>query len=224
MRFFTPEMVDHTFLYELRGVQCRLLPEKAIHLPEPGVLLLSDLHLGKVNHFRRSGIPVPSRANDANTENLIQLLMRYSPARMVIIGDLFHSHYNSEWEVFGEVVRAFPECRFELVTGNHDILGDHLYARHGITLCSEMELLPGLWLRHDPLTDVEEGSYQICGHLHPAIGLYGKGRQSMRLPCFWFGKTTAVLPAFGAFTGAKTISPRSGDRIFAIAEGKVIPL
>lgn len=217
-------MTDRSCLFEHNGVVFHLLPEKVVNLPEQGILLVSDLHLGKVNHFRKAGIPVPARANDANTERLIQLLMEYKPARMIIIGDLFHSHYNSEWEVFGEVVRAFPECRFDLVTGNHDILSDHQYARHGILLQPELELLPGLVLRHDPVTEPAPGTYQICGHLHPAIGLYGKGRQSMVLPCFWFGADTAVLPAFGAFTGAKKISPRAGDRIFAIAGGRVIPL
>ena len=131
---------------ELFGTTVSLLPEKAVYLPAIGVMLVSDLHLGKINHFRKAGIPVPTRANAANTETIMALLMQYKPERMIIIGDLFHSHYNSEWDVFGAVVSAFPACRFELVTGNHDILGDHLYSRHGIILHRELELLPGLIL------------------------------------------------------------------------------
>lgn len=152
----------------------------------------------------------------------MQLLMQYRPARFIIIGDLFHSHYNSEWEVFGEVLKAFPECRFELVAGNHDILSEHQYTRHGLTVHTELELEPGLILRHDPSTAPSPGTYQICGHLHPAIGLYGKGRQSLVLPCFWFGARTAVLPAFGAFTGAKRIEPFEGDRLFVLIDGRVV--
>ena len=43
------------------------------------ILFLADLHLGKINHFRRSGIPVPSKANDRNLELLIDLLQFTKP-------------------------------------------------------------------------------------------------------------------------------------------------
>ena len=224
MTFFAIVMEARTCNVDWKGTPILLIPERAVYIPAEGVLLVSDLHLGKINHFRKAGIPVPTRANDANTETIIRLLMQYRPERMIIIGDLFHSHYNSEWDVFGAVVGAFPSCRFELVTGNHDILGDHLYARLGIVLHPELELLPGMVLRHEPLEHLPSGQYQVCGHLHPAITLRGKGRQSVTLPCFWFGEQTAVLPAFGAFTGASRISPREGDRIYAIADGRVILL
>lgn len=57
--------------------------------------------------------------------------------------------------------------------------------------------------------------YTLSGHLHPGITLSGKGRQRLRLPCFWFGAQTGILPAFGAFTGLADIQPRQGDQIFA---------
>src|SRR3569623_749217 len=36
-----------------------LLPQRAIFWKKEKMLLLADMHLGKVNHFRRSGIPAP---------------------------------------------------------------------------------------------------------------------------------------------------------------------
>ncbi len=59
---------------ELLCEKVTLLPEKAIWFKERKLLLLADLHFGKINHFRKSGIPVPARANDKNTELLINLL------------------------------------------------------------------------------------------------------------------------------------------------------
>jgi uncharacterized protein len=44
----------------------------------------------------------------------------------------------------------------------------------------------------------------------------------MRLPCFWFGKYVAVLPAFGSFTGTYTVLPKQGDRVFVVADTAVI--
>ena len=84
-----------------------LLPQKAVYWEKKNILFLADLHLGKINHFRKSGIPVPAKANDRNLELLIDLLQFTKPERVICLGDLFHSHYNPEWEVFGEVVKHF---------------------------------------------------------------------------------------------------------------------
>ena len=62
------------------GEQLVLLPEKACWLPQHQALLLADLHLGKVSHFRKSGIAVPAAANDRNTEALIHLLRQATRA------------------------------------------------------------------------------------------------------------------------------------------------
>jgi metallophosphoesterase superfamily enzyme len=65
-------------------------------------------------------------------------------------------------------------------------------------------------------------AYTIAGHLHPGAVLRGAARQRERLPCFWFGTETAVLPAFGEFTGLADVRPAEGDRVWVIAEGSVI--
>ncbi|HNU41619.1 MAG TPA: phosphoesterase, partial [Cyclobacteriaceae bacterium] len=67
-----------------------------------------------------------------------------------------------------------------------------------------------------------EGVYNLSGHIHPAVRLKGTGRQSVMLPCFYFGKQQGILPAFGSFTGMARIVPKKEDRIFVIAENKVI--
>jgi metallophosphoesterase superfamily enzyme len=54
------------------------------------------------------------------------------------------------------------------------------------------------------------------------VKLRGGGRQSLRLPCFYFGKNGAVMPAFGNLTGFHVIRPKKGDRVFVITENKVI--
>ena len=46
----------------------------------------------------------------------------------------------------------------------------------------------------------------------------------LRLPCFHFGEQVAVLPAFGAFTGMHPIEPGDGDRVYAIADDRVVAL
>jgi metallophosphoesterase superfamily enzyme len=116
----------------IKGEEFELWPERAVYWKRINTLLLADLHIGKVNHFRKAGIAVPSKANDKNIENLVGLIQQLKPERVICLGDLFHSHYNPEWEVFGEIVKHFKPISFELVLGNHDIMSDHQYERKGI--------------------------------------------------------------------------------------------
>ena len=206
---------------EVLEEQMTLFPQKAVFWKNQRTLLLADLHLGKVNHFRKSGFAVPSRANDRNVDLLVDIINLTRPDRILCLGDLFHSHYNAEWEVFGELVRHFSAVSFELVLGNHDIMGKSQYERQGIQLYDELILGPFRFTHH-PLEEVPAGVYNIAGHIHPGIVLRGKGRQSITLPCFYFGVRQAYLPAFGMFTGIGLITPQKEDKIFVVAENKIM--
>jgi len=52
----------------------------------------------------------------------------------------------------------------------------------------------------------------------------GLGKQSIQLPCFYFGEKYAVLPAFGKFTGTYPVDPQPGDRIFALVSGNIMKI
>jgi DNA ligase-associated metallophosphoesterase len=203
------------------GEEVALLWQKAIVLPRHRALIIADLHFGKVNHFRRSGIPVPAKANHRNTETLIDLLNTVKPERVIFLGDLFHSHYNEEWDVVGQILHHFPSCRFELVRGNHDILSARQYQRHNILVHQEELVMGKFLLTHAPLDNPATGLFNLAGHLHPGVRLTGKGRQAIALPCFYFGQQQGILPAFGSFTGIALLSPKRDDHVFVIADNQV---
>jgi DNA ligase-associated metallophosphoesterase len=207
---------------DISGEQLLLLPEKAVFWPGRNTMILSDLHLGKVNHFRRSGIPVPTRANQKNLEIMISIFQHWKPDRVIFLGDLFHSHYNQEWEVFGQVLNHFPAVSFELVMGNHDIMSEHQYLKHRLVIHDPVLIEKPFIFSHDELDNIPEGLYLLCGHVHPGVIIKGKGRQRMRLPCFYFGERKGLLPAFGEFTGIHPVNPFTGDKIFVIAGGQVV--
>lgn len=191
-------------------------------MPALKTLLMADLHLGKVNHFRRSGIPIPQAANDKNTERLIDLLNQVKPKRFIILGDLFHSDYNPEWEVFGQIRKHFASISFELVKGNHDVMSRYQYDKHEILLHESQLQIENLLLSHEPLQEAREGLFNVYGHIHPGVRLKGKGRQNVTLPCFYFTEQEALLPAFGLFTGLYRIQPKKNDKVFVIVEDKVM--
>lgn len=209
--------------FDIRGEELKLLPQKAVWWKKKKMLMLADLHLGKINHFRRSGIAVPTQANDKNWENLVELIYLYKPERIVCLGDLFHSHYNSEWESVIQCVRNFESIQFELVLGNHDVLSPLQYTRSNMKLYDELIEGPFRLSHHPPDDTVPaDGHYHLAGHIHPGARLVGKGRQAVMLPCFHFGQRGGLLPAFGMFTGLARIHPVKEDAIFVIAENQII--
>jgi len=198
-----------------------LLPEKASYLPDHNILIISDIHLGKITHFRKHGIGIPHSASNDNFNRLGLLIDSIVPSRVIFLGDLFHSNYNSEWIIFKDFINQNSTISFELVLGNHDILNPDLYNQSKLKYSKSISI-GQLILTHEPLGNIPDKHFNIYGHIHPAVKLTGTANQSLRLACFFFSDQYAVMPAFGTFTGMHTLKPKRSDNIYVIAENKVI--
>ena len=106
--------------------------------------------------------------------------------------------------------------------GNHDIMSTLQYERHSVKIHAEQLLIGNLLLTHEPMETSSPGVYNLSGHIHPGARLYGKGRQALVLPCFYFGKDQGILPAFGSFTGLYPVRVSKGDQVYVIADGEII--
>lgn len=201
--------------------QLLLLPERCIYWQQAQALVMSDLHLGKVTHFRKNGIQVPLGAIDTTYQKLEYLFEQYMPLKWIIVGDLFHSSLNNEWELFSSFCRNHPNVEVILIRGNHDILPAYLFKNESIKTVSNYYLQPFLFEHHPSLY---KQHYLFAGHVHPGVSLKGKARQTITVPCFYFGKKMALLPAFGTFTGLEIITPKIDDRLFVIANKHIIEL
>ncbi len=202
-----------------------LLPEKALFWPAQSALLLADLHLGKVAHFRKAGMALPLAAGQANFEVLSRLLGRFPHAeRVIFLGDLFHSDHNADWENFCAWCHQFADRQLVLVRGNHDRLATRHYDQARLTVTDALRLDNLCLLHHPPAPHrLPAGTAALAGHVHPAVRLRGPGGDALQLPCFWFGTTHGLLPAFGDFTGTHVLRPQPRDQVFVIAEGRVLP-
>jgi DNA ligase-associated metallophosphoesterase len=198
-----------------------LLPQKAIYWPDKRIVFIADTHLGKISHFRKKGLAIPAEAQKNNYQRLFDLVLQVQPKKLYFLGDLFHSEMNSEWMAFKETIGHFPNCEFHLVNGNHDILQAISYKQAKLQCHLESIQIGPFWLSHEP-EEAPEGLYNLCGHIHPGVSLKGKGKQRLRLPCFFFKEKQGILPAFGDFTGLYTIKPQASNRIYLIVEEKVI--
>ncbi len=198
-----------------------LFPDRYIYWPAQQVLIMSDIHLGKVSHFRKNGIAVPSGVITKELERFRQMLETHKPLKLIIVGDLFHSSLNHEWELFSDLVKPLTDTEVILVRGNHDTFPAYMFKNSNIKVTFKYFLQP-FEFSHHPVDN--SMNYVISGHKHPGVLLKSTARQHLRLPCFYFDKKQAILPAFGGFTGLDLIEKTKQNRIFVITPEKVIEI
>lgn len=204
---------------DIAGELLILHPFRALYWPRMHWLVVSDLHLGKAAHFRKAGAALPEGHDEATLDRLDTLIEGFRPERLLILGDLFHSSHNNSWTHFSAWATQ-QTIALHLVPGNHDILADSRYADAGIRVCADTLEEGPFVFGHEPQD--YPGVYCIGGHIHPGVMLSGQGRQRLRMPCFWFGERTAILPAFGMSTGLHVIRPERTDRVYACTERAVL--
>ena len=195
--------------------------DKYLYLPESQSLVVADLHIGKVHHFRKNGIQVPVELAFKNLERLQSILDMHQPNEILFLGDLFHSRHNSQWENFKALRFHYSKTRFVLLIGNHDIFLEDDYTRSNIEVIRKPFKIGKKVFSHEPFERIKKDEINFHGHIHPAVSLKGKALQSLRLPCFFLSRNQFILPAFGAFTGTFRLKPKEKDRVFVCAEGKI---
>jgi len=202
-----------------------LSEHRVIFWEEKKNIIASDLHLGKSGHFRKSGIAIPQEIMKQDLMRLFHLFQHFTANRIIVVGDMFHSHSNKEMEWFSRWRKDLQNIEWLLVQGNHDVLHNDWYTENGIHVV-DLFVEDNLLFTHEPapstLPDNVTGT--ISGHIHPGINLKGVGRQNISMPCFYFSHMQCILPAFGAFTGIHIIKPKKKDIVFGIADQKIIPL
>jgi DNA ligase-associated metallophosphoesterase len=210
---------------DLAGEPLWLLPQRAAYLPAHRTLLIADAHLGKAVSFRRLGVPVPEATTAGTLARLDEALAACAAERIVFLGDLLHSAQARAAATLAAVQawrQRHAALDLVLVRGNHDRHAGDPPTDWGMQAVDEPLRLGGLALLHHP--QAVAGAYALAGHVHPGMLLGGRAHQRLRLPCFHFGRDVGLLPAFGEFTGLHVVRPQPGDRVFVIAEDRVVAL
>jgi DNA ligase-associated metallophosphoesterase len=200
-----------------------LFPERAALWQRENTLLVADVHFGKAAAFRAGGIPVPGGTTAEALRRLDDLISQTRASRIVFLGDFLHAREGRA----PDTLRALSEWRARrheldlvLVRGNHDHHAGDPGSELRMTCVDAPFVVLPFAFAHRP-KEWEQG-YVLSGHLHPSVLLVGAGRQSARLPCFWFGSRVGVLPAFGDFTGSSEAPVSNGDQVWGIAGGTVL--
>jgi len=213
------------YALDFHGTTLWLLPEKAIYWPEQRALLIADAHFGKAAAYRRLGQPVPHGTTANNLAVLDTLLARHDCQQLIFLGDFLHAPGSQGPATLAALQQwrdRHPTLAITLIRGNHDHRAGDPPATLRFAVVAEPWVLGPFALQHEPAA---HGVLPVlAGHVHPVYRLHGKGRQSLRLPCFMFGGAISLLPAFGAFTGGHAVRPDRNDNIYVIGDGQVWPI
>ena len=213
------------FIITVANEQLTLMPERAIYWERSYTLFIADPHFGKTATFRAHGIPLPEGSMSADLQRLTQVLNRTQATALIILGDMIHTTKGRDEQTllaFSEWRKQHPKIELLLIRGNHDKHAGDPPSEWNVRCVDAPVFNPPFTLSHIPFEP--ENGYVLAGHVHPAVQLVGKGRQTLKLPCFHFGKTYGILPAFGSFIDHTFIKPAPRDRIYGVTPAQVFAL
>ncbi len=193
------------------------LAQRALFWPARSRLILSDLHLGKADAFRRHGMALPTGGTTLDLERLSALAASTGARDIWVLGDFLHGaieppSWRAQWQAWRD---AHAMLAIRVLTGNHDA------ALRAASLAVEM-LGPavddaGLAFRHAP--ERVASHHVVCGHLHPATRL---PMLPGRWPVFWLKPQQTVLPAFSLFTGGMPIEIADDEDFVACVDNEIV--
>ena len=191
---------------------------KLVFWVEESILMLSDLHIGKVIHFNKNGISIPKDISFKNLKILKSGIEDYQPKDVLFLGDLFHSSYNSEWDEWIDFFNN-SKLRFTLILGNHDQIQFNI---DNLNILNKLTKEP-FYFTHIPTS--KSSNFNISGHIHPAFKIRGKARQAIKLPCYYLSHNQLILPSFGQFTGSHIIDFHSiRDEILVVSKNQIFKI
>lgn len=212
------------------GEELTLFPDRALLWNRTQSLIIADPHFGKAATFRAAGIAIPEGTTGTDLLRLDALLSCTGARRLLILGDFFHAapgraDGGSVSTALGQWRTRHSDLEIVLIRGNHDLHAGDPPEEWNIRIVPEtLNEYPFLFC-HD--RDTQEGNpdhYVMSGHIHPAVRLRDRTGAGLCLPCFHFGRRSALLPAFGSFTGNAVIRPRPGDQVFVIGEDTIVEI
>lgn len=209
----------NTHRFTFHGAALRALPSGALHWPEVGILVVSDLHLGKSARLSAvGGAQLPPYETRETLQRLDDDLATTGATRVICLGDSFDAPgidaHLPEQDLLW-IARLQAGRDWTWIAGNHDPAPVTLTGAH------RAEVTQGpLTFRHIAARD---GTAEVSGHYHPKARLAARGRSFTR-PCFLHDTDRLILPAYGAYTGglqcdSPVLSALMGDGAQAILTG-----
>lgn len=195
------------------------------------ILVISDLHFGKAEHFNLGGVSLPNHSEILDLEKIIEIVNLHKPKTLIFLGDLFHARVKIDLDKFHQFITKltqlnksdFVNLETILIKGNHDKYNESFYQKLGIKLLDNLEI-DNMIFTHMPLDKIPENKINIAGHVHPGVTLFSKAKQKIKLPCFAVKENQIIMPSFGYLTGNTNKTLESFKIFYAIADDQIIKI
>ena len=177
-------MKKSSFKFCWEDTLLEMLPSRALFLPQTKELLISEIHLGKAEYFQQNGIPLTNNSDENNFARIKKIVKEYTPDKLIILGDLFHSKYSIDKNL-QKKVEDLPELlktTVELILGNHDVGCDFKNIK-----IFDIRKTKNITFSHEPVNLEKNKKLNICGHYHPKIHLKNNG-DKLSFRCFAIDK------------------------------------
>jgi DNA ligase-associated metallophosphoesterase len=179
----------------------------ALYWPGQRTLLVADLQLDSApaaaNGAAANGhAPCPRPAPRQVLLRLAEVMDRYEPARVVVLGDSVHARgavaHPAAEDL--EILRILQEDRAWVWVAGSRTAGA-VPRQLGGSVCAELEV-SGITLRHRPTAGW--ATHEIAGGMRPAahLSMYG---YTIRRACFVGNGRRLLMPAFGAAGGGTNV-------------------
>ena len=186
----------------------RITSDRCLVMDEGPTVVLGDLHLGYERALEQDGMYIPRTNSDSIRDALNDILFRYEPERVVLLGDIKHDFRHSGYEEKNEVrgiMRLLSEAtEVVVIKGNHDNFLQNIINDLGM-LAADYVDLAGFRLEHG---HVDSGVRPvIIGHEHPSVRIPGSVGGGLKLQCFVHARQDGVivLPPFSPFSSGNDL-------------------
>ncbi|MCB0706126.1 MAG: hypothetical protein KDC34_12480 [Saprospiraceae bacterium] len=206
---------EQAIAYRLRGATLLLHPHHAIFWKERKTLIIANLRQ------REAGENAESVAR--YMEMLTGLFLEFDPEHVLFLGDLFYSHDLAAWEDLGMLLARFDWLKIDLVVDQSDLPNRAIYDDFEISLHeAPYQLAPFLFSGY-PMSIIPDPFYNLACTPSPSVVLK-TAYQGIPVPCFIFGADAGILPAFGEKIEDSYLTPKAGDKVFAIQGAQIVAI
>ena len=182
--------------------------DRCLVLDEGPTVVLGDLHLGYERALEQEGMYIPRTNTDSIVDSLNEILFRYEPERVVLLGDVKHDFKRSGFEEKKEVRRVLnlisEAAEAVVIRGNHDNYIQNIISDLGLLAVDYIDIM-GYRLEHG-----HEDSHVrpvIIGHEHPSVRIPGSMGGGLKIQCFVHARKDGVivLPPFSPFSSGNDL-------------------
>lgn len=196
----------------------QLLPSRALYWPRQQMLVVADLHLGRVvSRFPKIVDSVKQALN-----RLSGALEQTNAERLLFLGDVFHMRNNYHYDVinaFAQWRASFARMEMILIRGNHERAMGDPPSQLQLRCIAPGYHEEGVTFLHEPR---QVDTFTMCAHLHPCLLVPTARAIATTVPCFVWNQDYLYMPAFEDTVPGRVITRRFDEQYACIHNQTVV--